>query len=268
MGVLWYSIGASRPYEIFTGCAELAGAVLLFVPRLTTLGAIVCLADTVEIFTLNMTYDVPVKLFSFHLILLSLFLLAPDARRLANVLVLNRTAEAAIEPHWASRRAARLALIAQLLFGAYLVVMGLTGAMSGWSQYGGGAPKSPLYGIWLVDEMTTEGQARSPLLTDSGRWRRVVFQGPTNVSFQRMDDTFVTYRAAVDVEQRTITLNNATDKGAAVRLGFERPAPDRLTLDGTMDQKKVRLQLRLFDEKNFMLLSRGFHWIQEYPFNR
>src|SRR6202008_2643494 len=68
------------------------GAILLFVPRLTTLGAIVCLADTVEIFTLNMTYDVPVKLFSFHLILLSLFLLAPDARRLANVLVLNRTA--------------------------------------------------------------------------------------------------------------------------------------------------------------------------------
>jgi hypothetical protein len=31
MGVLWYSIGASRPYEIFAGCVELSGGVLLFV---------------------------------------------------------------------------------------------------------------------------------------------------------------------------------------------------------------------------------------------
>ena len=116
--------------------------------------------------------------------------------------------------------------------------------------------------------MTVEGQERSPLLTDSGRWRRVVFQAPTTVSFQRMDDTFVTYRAAVDAEHRTLTLNAPTDKNWASRFAFERTTPDRLMLDGTMDGKQVRLQLRLFDEKNFMLLSRGFHWVQEYPFNR
>jgi len=46
MGVLWYSVGASRPYEIFTGCAELTAGILLLVPRLATLGALVCLADT------------------------------------------------------------------------------------------------------------------------------------------------------------------------------------------------------------------------------
>jgi hypothetical protein len=267
MGVLWSSIGSSRPYEVFTGCAELAGAVLLFVPRLATLGAIVCLADTIEIFTLNMTYDVPVKLFSFHLVLFSLFLIAPDARRLANVLVLNRTAEPAARPY-AGTRKARLALIAQLVFGVYLVAMSLTGTVTGWSRHGGGAPKSPLYGIWLVDEMTVDGQARAPLLTDDRRWRRVVFQGPTAVSFQRMDDTYVTYRAVVDVEGRTVTLDKPSDMNRAGRVSFERAGSDRLTLDGTMDGKQVRLQLREFDEKNFLLLSRGFHWIQEYPFNR
>ena len=270
MGVLWSSIGSSRPYEVFTGCAELAGAILLFVPRLATLGAIVCLADTIEIFTLNMTYDVPVKLFSFDLILFSLFLLAPDARRLANVLVLNRTAEPAARPH-AGTRKARLALIAQLVFGVYLVAMSLVGAVTGWSRYGGGAPKSPLYGIWLVAEMTVNGQARAPLVTDDYLWRRVVFQAPTAVSIQRMDDAFVTYRAAVDEGRRTITVNmfnRPNDRDWAGRFSFERPAADRLTLDGTMDGRQLHLQLRLFDEKNFLLLSRGFHWIQEYPFNR
>ena len=45
MGVLWASIGASRPYEIFAGCAETLGGILLIFPRTTTLGALVCLLD-------------------------------------------------------------------------------------------------------------------------------------------------------------------------------------------------------------------------------
>jgi hypothetical protein len=268
MGVLWYSIGASRPYEIFTGCAELAGGILLFVPRLATLGAIVCLADAIQIFTLNMTYDVPVKLLSFHLLLLSLFVLAPDARRLVHVFVLNRTADPSREPLWTSRRSARIALIVQLVFGAYLVGVDLSGSMTGWTRYGGGAPKPDLYGIWTVDEMWVDGLLRSPLVNDYGRWRRVVFQSSTAASFQRMDDSFSTYGAIVDPNSRAITLTRTSDKSEAARLSFERPSPDRLTLVGTMDGHKLRMQLRLFDRDSFLLVSRGFHWIQEYPFNR
>jgi uncharacterized membrane protein YphA (DoxX/SURF4 family) len=80
MGVLWASIGASPAYEIFTGCAEALGGILVLFPRTALLGGLVCLADTVEVFVLNMTYDVPVKLFSFHLILFCLYLLAPGGR--------------------------------------------------------------------------------------------------------------------------------------------------------------------------------------------
>jgi uncharacterized membrane protein YphA (DoxX/SURF4 family) len=67
MGVLWSSIGASPAYEIFTGCAETLAGILLIVPRTAMLGALVCLADMIQIFMLNMTYDLPVKLLSFHL---------------------------------------------------------------------------------------------------------------------------------------------------------------------------------------------------------
>jgi uncharacterized membrane protein YphA (DoxX/SURF4 family) len=268
MGVLWYSVGASRPYEIFTGCAELAGGILLFMPRLATLGAIVCVADTIQIFTLNMTYDVPVKLLSFHLLLLSLFVLAPDARRLADVLVLNRTAEPSRDSLWTSRRAARVALVVQLVLGAYLVGVDLSSSITTWTRYGGGAPKPALYGIWTVDEMWVDGILRSPLVNDYGRWRRVVFQTSTAVSFQRMDDSFATYSAILNPDSRTIMLTQSGDKYEAARFTFERPSPERLSLDGTMGGQKIRMQLRLFDRNKFLLVSRGFHWIQEYPFNR
>jgi len=49
--------------------------------------------------TINFSYDVPVKLYSSHLLLLAVFLILPDLRRLASLLVLNRPTEPArIEP--------------------------------------------------------------------------------------------------------------------------------------------------------------------------
>src|SRR5215470_3260707 len=44
MGLLWTFIGASRGYEMFTGCAELIGGLLLILPRTTALGALIGIA--------------------------------------------------------------------------------------------------------------------------------------------------------------------------------------------------------------------------------
>ena len=270
MGVLWYSIGASRGYEMFAGFTELTGAVLLFVPRLRILGAMVTLAATVQIFTLNMTYDVPVKLFSFHLIVMSLFLLAPEAPRLMRVLVLNKTAGPSSQPPLLrSRRGQRIMLAAQLLFAAYILGVNLSQARDAWVSRGGGAPKPPLYGIWNVDEMRVDGVVRSPLVTDYGRWRRVVIQNTASMSFQRMDSTFQGYAAKYDMDAKSIALTSAQDKNWNAKLAFERPDNgDRMVLGGDMDGHKVRLDLRRVDHTKMQLLSRGFSWVQERPFNR
>jgi hypothetical protein len=268
MGVLWYSVGASRPYEIFAGSAELAGGILLFFPRTAMLGALICLADSIQIFTLNMTYDVPVKLFSLHLIVLSLFLLAPDARRLLNVLLLNRTAQpSTMIPLGRTIRGRRIGLAAQVLFGVYLVAMNLNSARAAWTQYGGGAPKSPLYGIWNIEQMAIDGQTRSPLTTDYDRFRRVIFDRPTQAAFQRMNDTFVLYGAKVDTSAKTVTLTRATAASPG-SFTYEQPSADVLVLTGSIDGHKMQMRATLFDRNNFLLVSRGFHWVQEYPFNR
>jgi hypothetical protein len=122
MGILWNSMGSAPAYEIFTGCAEVAGGLLLIVPRTGTLGALISLACMIQVFTLNMTYDVPVKLFAFHLILLSCFLLAPDVPRLVRFLLLNRaTAPSTQAQLFRGVRANRIALAAQIILGVWLV---------------------------------------------------------------------------------------------------------------------------------------------------
>jgi hypothetical protein len=268
MGVLWYSVGASFPYERFAGAMELTAAALLFVPRLSMLGAMVLVADSVQIFTLNMTYDVPVKLFSFHLILIGLYLLAPEMRRLLNVLVLDRAVGPSGLPPLARRRGVRWTLTAaQVAFGGYVLVTALVQARQSFATFGAGAPKPPLYGIWTVEKMEENGIERAPLVTDYGRWRRVIVQNATTMMFWRMDDTFVGFPAKVDPAARSIALTSA-DKQSIGALTYAQPTPDVLVLDGDLNGRKVHLETRLFDKNRFLLLSTGFHWIQERPFNR
>jgi hypothetical protein len=269
MAVLWSSVGASRAYEIFAGGAEAIGGILLFAPRTATLGALVCLVDMIQVFTLNMTYDVPVKLFSFHLIVFSLFLLAPEGRRLVSFFFTDRSTGPSTQPQLLRTvRANRVAVILQLVFGFYLVGMNLYGGISAWSVYGGGRPKPSLYGIWDVEQMSIDGQIRSPLLNDYGRWRRVIFDFTTATSFQRMNDTYASFGSSINDKDKTINLTKGSDRNWKASFTFTRPAQDQLILDGAMDGQKVHMQLKLFDRSKLMLVDRGFHWINEYPFQR
>jgi uncharacterized membrane protein YphA (DoxX/SURF4 family) len=268
MGVLWASIGSSTSYEIFAGCAELLGGILLIFPRTTTFGTLVCMADLTQVFMLNMTYDVPVKLFSFHLILMSYFLLVPEFSRLANFFFLRRTVGPSAQPPlFRTPGANRIAFAAQVTFGIILVGMNAYGNWGGWHKYGGGSPKSALYGIWNVEQFSIDGQIRSPLLNDYDRYRRVIFDLSNFAAFQRMDDSFTAFGASIDANAKTITLTKRADKKWRATLTYVRPAQDRLILDGTLDNHIVHMQLQLFDRNKFMLVNRGFHWIQEYPFN-
>ena len=48
----------------------------------------------------------------------------------------------------------------------------------------------------------------------------------------------------------------------------QQPAADRLILDGDLDGKKLHMETTYVDRTRFLLVNRGFNWIQEVPFNR
>jgi hypothetical protein len=269
MGVLWSSIGAAPAYEIFAGSAECLGGLLLVIPCTRTLGALICLADMTQVFLLNMTYDVPVKLLSFHLILLSLLLLTPEMRRVLNFFVLNRTAEQYTPPPlFRSPRRNRIAAIVQVVFVLWFLGLSVWGARDGYKTYGAGAPKPELYGIWDVELQTVDGQPLPPLLTDTTRWRRILFDKNSLMVFQHMNDERVYYSGTIDTKTNTLKFGPRGNGPANTTLTYTRPAPDQLIIDGPMGGHKLHMELRLYDRSKFLLVNRGFHWVQQGPFNR
>lgn len=270
MGLLWTFMGASASYNVFTGAGELLGGLLLTTRRTTLLGSLVCFGVMGHVAMLNFSYDVPVKLFSMHLVAMSLFLMAPDLDRLARMFVLNRPVEpAALRPLWRWKWAHRGGLVLRTLWVALLLGTSLQGAHESRKTFGDLMPRSPLYGIWDVEEFEVDGKARPPLVTDADRWRRVVFDFPRSIAIQLMSDSRRRYGLDLDTKAMTLALVQPNDPSRKkMPFTYTQPEPGLLAMEGTLDGRKIRARLRRADAPEFPLITRGFHWINEYPFNR
>jgi hypothetical protein len=93
MGLLWKFMGYSTAYTFFGGCAELLPAIFLLFRRTALLGSLLAFAVMLNVVMLNFCYDVPVKLYSLNLLLLSMFLVLPDTSRLFDIFVFNASAQ-------------------------------------------------------------------------------------------------------------------------------------------------------------------------------
>jgi hypothetical protein len=269
MGLLWTFMGASQSYNIFSGAGELLGALLLTTRRTTLLGSLVCIGVLSHVAMLNFSYDVPVKLFSLHLLFMAIFLATPDLRRLADLFLFNRpVAPAAIRPLYRWKWLNVTAVIVRTVFVVAYLGLWLVIAQRARMEYGDLAPKSPLYGIWNVEAMTVDGSDQPPLITNTERWRRVVFESSRMMAIQLMSDSHQRYGLKLDEDKKTLELTNFLEPEWKAVFTYERSEPDSLVLEGTLEGKKLHANCRRTDASEFRLVSRGFHWINEYPFNR
>ncbi|MCR9245417.1 MAG: hypothetical protein NXI31_10320 [bacterium] len=92
MGVVWKFMGSSPAYTAFAGIGETLGALLLVWRRTATLGAVVTCAVMTNVAMLNYCYDVPVKLYSSHLVVMALLIAINDGR-LLSVLLFGRATD-------------------------------------------------------------------------------------------------------------------------------------------------------------------------------
>jgi len=264
MSLLWTFTGASRGYSIFAGCVQLLSGILLFVPRLTTLGALVGLVVFSNIFAFNLGYDLPVKLYTLHILLVCFFLVLPDARRLVNFFLLNRSLAPSPETALFNHRSLNaVALVVQLMLGGFLACSYLYRTHDYEKRNFSMASRPPFYGIWIVDEFMLDGKVLPPLLTDQTRWQRVVFQFPKKVGIQSMNGSWIGYWLRGDTAKHTFTMEKLNDAKKGFEFSFSNPDLRSLTLEGSDGGNEIRVKLHQVDEKQFALLGRGFHWVSE-----
>ncbi len=263
MGLLWAFMGASTPYTVFTGVVETLGGALLLVRRTTTLGALVVLGAMTNVVALNFSYDVPIKLLSMHFLLLAAWLVAPDARRLVDVLVLHRPTEPALRrwtPATRGRRWARRIVKASVI--AVMVGAVLRYCIVTQRQSGDNAPKPPYYGAYEVETFVRNGAAVPQVFGDAQAWRALALDREDG-ALRFGDGTRI--RFALPPKNGAIEL---VVDGQMTPLTFTTPDAAHVVLRGRYKGDEIAVTLKKVPDARQPLLSRGFHWINETPFIR
>ncbi len=270
MGLAWTFLGFSKGYNMFMGFAEVAAILLLF-RRTVTAGAIITLMTTSNVMAVNYFYDVPVKIVSTALVMLTVFLLLPDIKRLFKFFFTGEAIALPVrqQPVFKRKWVKITGYAFKYILLAYVLVYGTILTIQSSSVYGEHAPRPPLSGLYNVKTFVVNNDTLPPLITDSTYWRYLgVSNRPGFAGIKFLNDTLRTYTISVDTVLQTIYLKQALDTNNKCYLKYQILEDRKFLLTGTIKKDSVSILCDIRSAKDFRLMKRGFHWINEYPYNR
>lgn len=269
MGLAWSYVGYSHAFSVITGLAEIIGGLLLLFRRTVVLGSLLNVFVMGNVVIMNFCFDVPVKIYSSTLFLLSLFLLVPDMKRLSDMLIRNKPVPATDIRYPLSKKWVKYGTVLKFLFFAWVLWTFTNNNLKKQEIVGPNRPKPPLHGLYEVKEFIRGKDTLPLLVTDSSVWRNFVIEFRRNAVIKFMNDSMQRYITNVDTIAHTIQMypfypvNDTTDKSL---LHYELSAAG-LTFEGSWSGDSVKIRMDRKDASQYRLVSRGFHWINESPYH-
>jgi hypothetical protein len=275
------SLGIVPNYESFLGLVELLAGGLLLFRRTATIGALMVVVFTGNVFMSNLAYEGGEATYSLYLITLGLFLLTFDVVRLFVLIGLERPVHAnrfklELSPSWKRNR---LVLKAVFIF-LFVFLYGF----KTWSayhqevyQYPQTAGLKDAAGLYDVSEFKVNSAALPYSTTDTSRWKDVVFEKWATLSIGTNKpvkiDSAVTeeindkdadrsyeeagsigrqyYSYQIDAAKKQLILQNKNHNYPADKLvlNYTRPDASSLVLSGVDGRDTVYAVLHKIDKK-------------------
>lgn len=269
MGLAWTFLGFSKGYNLFMGIAEVAAVLLLF-RRTLTFGLIITLMTTANVMAVNYFYDVPVKLLSTHLVLMTLFLLLRDFKKLCTFFFTNNPISLSILKQPAKEGDKSLKFISRMLKGllfGYIFIFGGIRLMESQKLYGTKAPKPDLYGLIKITHFEKNGDTISTDMNNYERWRYIVLERKGSAQIHSIDKSILYYKSEIDTLVSELKFTSYSDSTDTFIINY-RMKDNKFSFETIFQNDSIKASGRILNKDNFILTNRGFNWINERPFNR
>ena len=272
MRLSWMFIGYSSPYQVFSGIMEIIAGLLLLYRRTATMGILFATCVFINVALLNLSYDIPVKIFSLSLVMICFFLLANESRRIICFFVLNKPAPPCELYHF--RYTTKRLRIARWIFkGLIIVVAVILPFINAYNNFKSvhAAPKpQPVQnGVYTVTMFSRNHDSASGYPADSLDWKDVIFENGFG-SMQTADTAFRHryHRAYFNYYFDSVTKTLAFKKSPGDSLPFahflfQMPDSATLLLTGKQSSDSLFIELRQTN-RHFQLAEKQFHWLTEY----
>lgn len=259
MGLAWVFMGHSIVYSIFIGSLEILGGLLLLYRKTSTLGSILILGIMMNVTIMNLTYDIPVKLFSIHLVLMAFILLVVNGKRVLNFFLKNEATEKVQYLDYIKNKSLlkviRFFKKALIILVLILVVLQCFINFKATEQL---RSNSGMRGIWETKIFIKQNDTLAPLLTDSFRWKYLIIDYKKKAVVKKMNDTIERYSFEENTETKEVVFKSSIDS-VAQKFTYSILNSNELKLKGD----HLNISFKKVPTSKFRLLNRKFHWINE-----
>jgi hypothetical protein len=200
-------------------------------------------------------------------------MLAPDSGRFIDFFIRNRDVSASdLTPHrftasWKniSLNGFKYALILYILYWNYYTLAKFI-PLNNYAA--ANALKPPLYGLYEVKEFLKNHDTLKPLTADTIRWSKFWISRPGAATVKLMNDSTKSFQFRPDTLKHIITANTYADTIHKFYLHYTIQKPNVMILQGRWKHDSIYVRLNKVDLSSFRLISRGFHFINEVPYNK
>lgn len=271
MRLSWMFMGYSTPYQVFSGAMEALAGILLLFRRTATFGTVVATGVFTNVMMMNLSYDIPVKIFSMRLVLMCLFLLAHEYKRILSFFILNKPTDPC--SIYSVRFTKKWARVTRLVLKTIFI-----GVAVGWMFYttwdrykavNTSQPEGPIArGVYDVETYVVNKDTIPALITDTIRWHDLILENGfgsiktgDSIFRQRYKRGYFNYR--LDSATKSLKfLKSFSDTTPILLFKYEIPDSNTVRLRGKLRNDSLFVVLRK-SNRHFQLAERQFHWLSE-----
>lgn len=261
-GFTWMYIGSNPGYQSFMGWCELVAAILILFHRTRVIGTLVMMTVLINILSLNVFYNIIVKLPVIILLLTNLFLLTPYIPKLISFFYFFKPVSL-IESKFRFKKIWKNYLVSAFLFLPLLVAYnGLKASKKLHNELFKMRKEQRLYD---VTRFISDKDTIPPLLTDTLRWRRLAISSyrQKRMLVYSMTNKYEAYDYEFDSTNKKLILISPNDKTKKYLLNYSVPEQNKLILSGNWNSKQVVVELDKLDIENFLLIKDRIQWVDK-----
>ncbi|MBS1577835.1 MAG: hypothetical protein JST09_21225 [Bacteroidetes bacterium] len=272
MRLSWMFIGYSTPYQVFSGIMETLVGLLLLYRRTATLGILMGTAVFLNVMMLNLSYDIPVKLYSMHIVFLCVFLLVNEWNRVICFFLLNRQAPACTIYYYpfTQKWMKVTRIVLKIMFIIIAVGLQFYNTLDYYKQAFPPEVKQDIWlGVYAVEKFTVNKDTIPVSPTDTIRWQDVIFDKGNLGSIKTSDTAYrQRYKRAyfyytLDSTKHMLDFRKFQgDSLAIASFYYEQPDSSTVYLRGKQRNDSLYITLKRLN-RHFQLAEKQFHWLSE-----
>lgn len=269
MSFLWKFMSYSAFYTKTTGYIEVIAGLLLLFRRTTFLGAIIAFIAMANVVIIDIGYDVSVKMFAIHLLLMVTILISYDIKRIIRFVTSNKAVEGA---SYQSLFPPKQKKIKNLLKGAILIYFTISQFYFLNQRLEREKPVNQypeLTKIYQIEKQSINGSDLDTVKgSESKKWKNLIINGSSRLNntmiVRKNNGRSLYFSTKIDTLNKTILFHRYRgDEKDSYTFKYEILGEKRYKFEGVYKKDTISLITKSKSKEDYRLMRNKFKWIRD-----